>query len=79
VSPNPGTPGPAKSRPVSVECSARGCRNAATWALVWNNPRVHTPEREKIWTACDEHRPSLEEHLGARAFLRRVDPMPGDR
>ncbi len=56
-------------------CSARGCRSVARWLLVWNNPRVHTPDREKTWAACSEHREHLAQHLGVRGFLRRVDPL----
>jgi hypothetical protein len=55
-------------------CSAKGCREAATWRLVWNNPRIHTPDREKVWTACDEHREQLSHHLAVRSFLIRVEP-----
>lgn len=57
------------------DCSAKGCRTPAAWSLVWNNPKVHTPDREKVWTACDEHRESLSHHLAIRSFLRRVDPL----
>lgn len=56
-------------------CSARGCRQPARWLLVWNNPKLHTPDREKVWSACDDHRVSLSEHLDVRGFLRRVDPV----
>lgn len=56
-------------------CSARGCRNTAVYALVWNNPKIHTPDREKIWVACTEHRQSLAEFLDVRLFLRRVDEL----
>ena len=56
-------------------CSARGCRSTATWAVRWNNPKLHTPDREKIWVACDEHRDSLADFLARRSFLRRVDPL----
>jgi hypothetical protein len=59
-------------------CSARGCRTPAVWALVWNNPKLHTPDREKVWVACDEHRQSLADFLSARSFLRRVDPLERD-
>lgn len=55
-------------------CSAKGCRAAARWRLIWNNPRLHTPDREKTWVACDEHRESLSHHLAVRSFLRRVEP-----
>lgn len=57
-------------------CSAKGCRQDAVWVLVWNNPRLHTPGREKTWVACDDHRASLSEFLDRRSFLRRVDPLP---
>lgn len=56
-------------------CSAKGCREAASYALVWNNPSLHTPEREKTWVACEEHRTSLSEFLDRRGFLRRVDAL----
>jgi hypothetical protein len=56
-------------------CSAKGCSRPAEWQLVWNNPRLHTPDREKIWTACGEHRESLSHHLAVRSFLRRVEPL----
>lgn len=56
-------------------CSARGCAADAVWALLWNNPRLHTPERRKVWLACDAHRESLADFLGARQFLRDVVPV----
>jgi hypothetical protein len=55
-------------------CSARGCQAPAVWALQWNNPKLHTPERRKTWLACEEHRSSLSDFLGARGFLRDVVP-----
>ncbi len=59
-----------------VICSAKGCRSGASSVLVWNNPKLHTPGREKTWVACAEHRTSLSEYLDVRGFLRRVDPLP---
>ena len=44
-------------------CSARGCRALATWAIVWNNPKIHAADREKIWAACDEHKHLLTDYL----------------
>jgi hypothetical protein len=58
-----------------VICSAKGCRNAATYVLVWNNPSLHASDREKTWVACEEHRESLSQFLDRRGFLRRVDPL----
>jgi hypothetical protein len=58
-----------------VICSAKGCRAPAAYVLVWNNPSLHTPDREKTWVACGEHRESLSAFLQRRSFLRRVDPL----
>ena len=58
-----------------VRCSAKGCGAPAAWVLVWNNPKLHTPDREKTWLACDDHREHLSGFLDARGFLRRVDPF----
>ncbi len=49
-------------------CSGKGCPQAARWALLWNNPKIHSPERRKVWLACDEHRGHLETFLDARSF-----------
>ena len=55
-------------------CSAKGCQQPAVWALQWNNPKLHTPDRRKVWLACDDHRQSLSDFLGARGFLKDVVP-----
>ncbi|MGW9349550.1 hypothetical protein [Nocardiopsis flavescens] len=62
-------------RTEAVICSRRDCRRTAVWALVWNNPKLHTPDRRKVWTACDEHRAYLENFLGLRGFLRETVPL----
>ena len=59
-------------RPV---CSRRRCTAEAAWALEWNNPRVHAPDRVKTWLACADHRPFLDDFLSARGFLRRSRPL----
>jgi hypothetical protein len=64
--------------PDQAICSARGCREPAVWAVVWNNPKLHTPDREKIWAACDAHRESLAGFLSVRSFLKRVDRLDAD-
>lgn len=51
-------------------CSARGCGAPARWGLRWNNPRLHTEARRKVWLSCDDHREHLEQFLAARSFLR---------
>jgi hypothetical protein len=55
-------------------CSAKGCRRPAAWAHLWNNPKLHTPERRKVWLACEEHRTSLGEFLSLRGFLKDTEP-----
>jgi hypothetical protein len=56
-------------------CSAKGCTHDAEWQLLWNNPRIHTEDRRKSWLACADHKASLSDFLGARGFLREVEPM----
>ncbi|MBU4335172.1 MAG: hypothetical protein KJ548_01240 [Actinobacteria bacterium] len=53
-------------------CSARRCGEVATHGLLWNNPKLHTPERRKVWLACPEHVEQLSEYLQVRSFLRDV-------
>ena len=55
-------------------CSAKGCSVPASWQLLWNNPKIHTPERRKTWLACDDHRQHLSDFLAARGFLKDVLP-----
>ena len=64
-----------------LQCSAKGCRQTATRAILWNNPRLHTPVRRKVWLACDEHLDQLREFLTLRSFYRTdvsVDEIPED-
>ncbi|EIC08830.1 hypothetical protein GCM10023065_12850 [Microbacterium laevaniformans] len=49
-------------------CSRTGCRAPASWQVQWRNPRIHSPERRKIWTACDDHVAYLRDYLAARDF-----------
>ncbi|MFE2723466.1 hypothetical protein [Kitasatospora sp. NPDC059327] len=64
------SPGSPQTR--TPVCSAKGCRADAQWVLVWNNPKLHTPDRRKTWAACEEHREHLSQFLGVRGFLREV-------
>jgi hypothetical protein len=61
--------------PDRLLCSAKGCQADAVWTLLWNNPKVHTPERRKEWLACEDHRESLAAFLSARSFLQEVRPV----
>jgi hypothetical protein len=62
-----------------ARCSRKGCHQDAVWRIEWNNPRIHTPERRKVWLACDEHREYLSHFLDLRGFLKDVTsfrPVP---
>lgn len=61
-----------------IQCSRKGCRNAADYQLLWNNPKIHTPERRKIWLACQEHRDWLETYLKERLLYKETLPMAGN-
>lgn len=61
---------PGTSEPLL--CSARGCREAAHYGLRWNNPRLHEPQRRKVWLSCAAHCEQLCDFLRARGFLREV-------
>jgi len=66
---------PSVTRPKGPRCSAKGCRADAAYGILWNNPKLHTPERRKIWLACDEHADPLSEFLAKRGFLKDAVPV----
>lgn len=59
-------------------CSRKACRQEAGWRLLWNNPRIHTPERRKTWLACAEHRDWLEDYLRTRGLWKETLPLAPD-
>lgn len=65
------------AQPEYPKCSRKGCRYAAEFQLLWNNPKVHTPERRKIWLACSEHVGWLENYLREREFWKQTLPFDG--
>jgi hypothetical protein len=52
----------------AVQCSSAGCTANAAWRVNWRNPRIHTPDRVKVWLACDDHRTTLADYLVTRGF-----------
>ncbi|MEJ1114967.1 hypothetical protein WBN73_11725 [Paenarthrobacter sp. CCNWLY172] len=67
----PGTAGQDSERATApAVCSRKGCRSGAQWQLLWNNPRIHTPERRKVWLSCGDHREWLEEYLTTRGLWK---------
>jgi hypothetical protein len=61
--------------PAQPICSAKGCRAEPDYVLVWNNPKLHTPDRRKTWLACGEHREHLGQFLAVRGFLKDTVPF----
>ncbi len=53
-------------------CSSKGCTVPAEYQLLWNNPKLHTPDRRKVWLACPAHTETLGDFLRARNFLKDV-------
>jgi hypothetical protein len=59
----------------TVVCSAKGCRANASYGLLWNNPKLHAPERRKTWLACEKHADPLSDFLSKRGFLKDAVPV----
>jgi hypothetical protein len=59
----------------AVICSAKGCRSGAAYGLLWNNPKLHKPERRKVWLACESHADPLSDFLSKRGFLKDALPV----
>jgi len=58
-----------------IRCSAKGCRADGAYGLLWNNPKLHTPDRRKTWLACEGHVVSLSDFLSIRGFLKDTVPV----
>lgn len=61
--------------PTTVVCSAKGCRRHAAYGLLWNNPKLHRPERRKVWLACEDHADPLSDFLSKKGFLKDALPV----
>jgi len=57
----------------------RSCTQAqagtAAYGLLWNNPKLHMPDRRKTWLACEEHADPLSDYLSSRGFLKDAVPV----
>ncbi|MFQ4148868.1 hypothetical protein AAGW05_09255 [Arthrobacter sp. LAPM80] len=71
----PDTQGSAPDPQENPVCSRKGCRQPATMQLLWNNPKIHTAERRKIWLACPDHVGWLEDYLQSRSLWKETLPM----
>jgi len=72
--------GSGTAPPAATVCSRKACRAEAEWQLLWNNPKIHTPERRKSWLACAEHKAWLEDYLQTRGLWKETVGMnvPGE-
>jgi hypothetical protein len=59
----------------AATCSRKACRADASWQLLWNNPKIHTPDRRKVWLACSEHKAWLEDYLQTRGLWKETVPL----
>ncbi len=66
---------------IDATCSRAGCRESASWAIRWRNPRIHDETRRKTWVACDAHVAFLRDYLTNRSFPVQVVALSeiGDR
>ncbi|MCO5293988.1 MAG: hypothetical protein M9882_03660 [Homoserinimonas sp.] len=48
----------------------------AKWNVNWRNPRIHSEERVKVWSACTEHVDYLRDYLSSRGFPVEVTVFP---
>jgi hypothetical protein len=63
------------SGPEVPTCSRKGCRTPAAWQLLWNNQRIHAPDRRKVWLGCPEHVGWLQNYLEERGLWRETLPL----
>lgn len=56
-------------------CSRKGCSADAAYGMLWNNPKLHTPERRKVWLTCPEHREYFRDYLSSRGLLKGEAPV----
>lgn len=56
-------------------CSRKGCNADAVYGMLWNNPKLHTPERRKVWLTCPEHREYFRDYLSSRGLLKSEAPV----
>lgn len=68
-------PGARQAEPEAPICSRKGCRAHATAQLLWNNPKIHTVERRKIWVACADHTEWLADYLKSRSLWKETLPL----
>ncbi|MCO8182408.1 MAG: hypothetical protein NKF39_00565 [Tropheryma whipplei] len=60
-----------------VICSRVGCDNTASHKILWRNPSIHSEDRHKVWTACEEHSDFLLNFLQLRNFVIGVESFTG--
>ena len=72
---------PYRSTVTGYPCSSPGCDNAATWAVLSEQPRVGDPSEWGVWNysgtlACDGHREKAEDEAMAAEKHYRLIAVP---
>jgi hypothetical protein len=62
------------STELDPRCSRAGCGAPAVSSVNWRNPRIHGPERVKVWLACEGHVEFLRDYLASRGFPVELSP-----
>jgi len=52
-----------------LKCSRAGCQQAASFFIHWRNPKIHTPDRVKVWLSCESHKQYFVDYLSMREFF----------
>ena len=55
-------------------CSRTECNSQVAWFVLWNNPKLHSPDKIKTWGSCNEHLDYFISYLTIRGFFLRKEP-----
>lgn len=61
--------------PENPRCSRSGCRNEPDYNVNWRNPKLHSPDRVKVWLTCSEHRQFFLDYFENRGFPVSTSPF----
>lgn len=58
-----------------IRCSRTGCLEAPDYRVLWRNPKIHAPDRHKVWLSCAAHRDYFQGYLLQRGFPVAIEDM----
>jgi len=62
----------------TLRCSKTACREEPAWQIIWRNPKIHTPDRKKVWLSCDDHKDFFDGYLSQRGFPVSIVPVDSE-